>query len=830
MKTRTTTARFVQNSCLSMALFLMMGTIAHGQLASINPSNAGDASVMSIVANEYGIDYGRFVDAAALDRAIFQAQLINGTNYSLTTTGDAVFYNPNTSLTSTTSITGSSGAFIFPLGVGIDPNASFTAGQAVSGTWVTDYQGTTPVNYTSTISGTKVDDRVISAATPATITLGRVYRSSSNVSAAINVDVTTSGAQSDFTDLEMATGTTTATSTGDSTTQTLSTSPVSFNNASATATVTNLDFTFNTRGAKSGQAFVTATVDEDAPGASDATAAVANFTATAVDARTLSASTINFGRVVRGNSYTGSTTITTNGSDDEFTRVTLTGNATNASFTGLNAGGTVVLGSGTQTEFNSSSVSETRDLTIYIAPTQFTLGNISRTANFAPAVTQEALTDAPAATLGVGYTATVLQTRTFSHGHDSAANPYNFKALVNVDDQATGFNVNTTGSDSTTTRVRMDAGSTTSADGIVTLTSPLTRNFAGFITSGSIDMTANHDTSGTFTGSVNAADLFTDLEAPSTQATFDDVSFFYNAEIFEAANVSGNNSTALSEGDQASLSNTSAVGAQRAAAEIASTTIDETRFTLGSGLDNGTQIAAGGSTSATVSVDQTGLLNGTVLSGILTANLEHADQTIAGTSTGDLGSIDWNLVHTVVGNVASSGNSDVGNGDSYAGLNLNSGGQQATLAEGTATAATTVEMSFNAAPATTVTNDTLRVGDVLTLNGTDGDIVVLQMSYDPASLVSVNEQDLRLSWLDTSSDEWVLAIDGNTGGSPALIQDAYNNSHFTLGNHGIDTVNNTVWAVINHNSDFAVTVIPEPTSLVLLGLGSLGLLARRRGR
>jgi hypothetical protein len=47
---------------------------------------------------------------------------------------------------------------------------------------------------------------------------------------------------------------------------------------------------------------------------------------------------------------------------------------------------------------------------------------------------------------------------------------------------------------------------------------------------------------------------------------------------------------------------------------------------------------------------------------------------------------------------------------------------------------------------------------------------------------------------------------------------------FQLGSYGIDTVNHEVWAVVDHNSEFAVAqAVPEPSSWTAL-LGGLGLL------
>jgi len=92
-----------------------------------------------------------------------------------------------------------------------------------------------------------------------------------------------------------------------------------------------------------------------------------------------------------------------------------------------------------------------------------------------------------------------------------------------------------------------------------------------------------------------------------------------------------------------------------------------------------------------------------------------------------------------------------------------------------------------------------------------------------------DETTLSLAWYDPVSMTFVNAVNGNTGlSTPFFAGDgAYDPmTDFNLGTYGVDTVNNKVWAVINHNSEFAAA--PEPGSTILALSGGLALLARRR--
>lgn len=170
-------------------------------------------------------------------------------------------------------------------------------------------------------------------------------------------------------------------------------------------------------------------------------------------------------------------------------------------------------------------------------------------------------------------------------------------------------------------------------------------------------------------------------------------------------------------------------------------------------------------------------------------------------------------------------------GGSYAGMaNAESsldGGRDTTVAllDGIAGETTTLSTEFSAT--SSAFNDDGRTSDVYSFVGTGGDVFVLQLST-----VSLAEGS-QLAWRNPETNLWVNAVDGNDGSNASVGQMGFQGTFASfqgiygtdisqyLGAYGVDLTGGDVWAVLNHNSDFAV--IPEPSCLsLLIALALLG--------
>jgi len=154
----------------------------------------------------------------------------------------------------------------------------------------------------------------------------------------------------------------------------------------------------------------------------------------------------------------------------------------------------------------------------------------------------------------------------------------------------------------------------------------------------------------------------------------------------------------------------------------------------------------------------------------------------------------------------------------------------ANFAGGQTSASANLQTGF--AATSFASNDDIRMSDVFSLSGVpvvdiltgETDTFVLQLQ-----IASVNANTF-LGWFDANTNMWVNAADGNFGGTAAFQGDgAYNpGTDFVLGYYGVDTANNAVWAVLNHNSEFSVVPEPSAWALLIFGAGLLLLIGHRQ--
>jgi hypothetical protein len=105
--------------------------------------------------------------------------------------------------------------------------------------------------------------------------------------------------------------------------------------------------------------------------------------------------------------------------------------------------------------------------------------------------------------------------------------------------------------------------------------------------------------------------------------------------------------------------------------------------------------------------------------------------------------------------------------------------------------------------------------DIITLWGMEKEFglgltanYVFSMSYDPKSVSKLQIQNgqFGLATPDASGN-WINAVNQNFGGKKSFVFGPYS-PQYTLGTYGVDSQTNTVWAVINYNSDFAAALFP----------------------
>ena len=102
-----------------------------------------------------------------------------------------------------------------------------------------------------------------------------------------------------------------------------------------------------------------------------------------------------------------------------------------------------------------------------------------------------------------------------------------------------------------------------------------------------------------------------------------------------------------------------------------------------------------------------------------------------------------------------------------------------------------------------------------------GTVFTLQMQYNATEALNLYGPSVSpfLSWLNTGTGQWEAAGTTNLGNVAWAPGDA-------VGTYGYS--GGTVWAVTNHNSEFAAT--PEPSTFVMLGTGLVTLLLYMRRR
>jgi hypothetical protein len=90
------------------------------------------------------------------------------------------------------------------------------------------------------------------------------------------------------------------------------------------------------------------------------------------------------------------------------------------------------------------------------------------------------------------------------------------------------------------------------------------------------------------------------------------------------------------------------------------------------------------------------------------------------------------------------------------------------------------------------------------------DVFTLSLTYDPREAARHIEKGVFGLATKDGCGNWINAVDRNFGGIKKFVRGAWKHE-YGLGTYGVDPATKTAWAVINHNSDFAVASFEQRT-------------------
>jgi len=90
---------------------------------------------------------------------------------------------------------------------------------------------------------------------------------------------------------------------------------------------------------------------------------------------------------------------------------------------------------------------------------------------------------------------------------------------------------------------------------------------------------------------------------------------------------------------------------------------------------------------------------------------------------------------------------------------------------------------------------------------TETDEFALAITYDPKKVRPSDLVSGRFVIISKDDEEnWVSAVDLNTGGAKTFVYGPWK-ATYGLGSYGVDPRTRTVWAVLNHEGDFALKLM-----------------------